>query len=100
MWFSIHRCVLGIVFHKVKKIISQYELFKNPLHLVNKRKSEVQIQTHGFAAKLLNHGVSNVVHSQMGTYYLLGMGYGNPALQELRGQSKERQSSDPLHKGH
>ena len=51
MWFSIHRCVLGIVFNKMKKIISQYELLKNQLHLVNKIKSEVQTQMHGFAAK-------------------------------------------------
>lgn len=56
MWFSIHRCVLGIVFNKMKKIISQYELLKNQLHLVNKIKSEVQTQTRGFAAKgLFNH---------------------------------------------
>ena len=57
----------------MKKIISQYELLKNQLHLVNKIKSEVQTQTRGFAAKgLFNHWVSNVVHGQVGTYYLLG----------------------------
>lgn len=56
MWFSIHRCVLGIVFNKVKKIISQYELFKNQLRLVNKIKSEVQTQHVALQLRgLFNH---------------------------------------------
>lgn len=34
-WFSIPRSALGIVYNKMKKILDQYELFKNQLYIVN-----------------------------------------------------------------
>lgn len=70
MWFSIHRCVLGIVFNEVKKIISQYELFKNQLHLVNRVKSEVQTQTYGFAVKGVFQPLSLQCGPQSGRHLL------------------------------
>ena len=54
----------------MKKIISQYELFKNQLHLVNRVKSEVQTQTYGFAVKGVFQPLSLQCGPQSGRHLL------------------------------